>query len=186
MRIFRFVLPLLVVLAVCSPAYSQTDTRYFLKLDQIPGESTDAQHPNEIEVLSAAIGVLQPQLQRFAGGGASASKTEVSPIAISKFVDKSSPVLFLNCATGKRIPTAVLTARRSAEPPVDYYTITLSDVLISSVSQGASEGGVIETVNLSFSKITLTYVPSTANGTPGTPVTVSFDLKANKPFTPPQ
>src|SRR5688572_9727431 len=129
MRLSPLILPFLVLLAFCSPGFFQTDTRYFLKLDQIPGESTDSQHPNEIEVLSAAIGVLQPQLQKFAGGGASASKTEVSPIAISKFVDKSSPVLFINCATGKRIPTAVLTAQRSGEPPVDYYTITLTDIL---------------------------------------------------------
>jgi type VI secretion system secreted protein Hcp len=119
--------------------------------------------------------VVQPQLQRFAGGGASAAKTEISPISISKLIDKSSPVLFINCATGKRIPTATLYARRDGNV-FDYFTLTLSDLLVSSVTQSAADGGIIETVSLSFSKITLTYVEQNPNGAPGASVSSSFDL----------
>jgi type VI secretion system secreted protein Hcp len=93
------------------------------------------------------------------------------------------PVLFINCATGKRIPTATLYARRDGNV-FDYFTLTLSDVLVSSVTQSAADGGIIETVSLSFSKITLPYVEQNPNGAPGTSVSSSFDLKANKPFTP--
>jgi type VI secretion system secreted protein Hcp len=128
---------------------------------------------------------VQPQLQRFAGGMASAAITEISPISLTKFLDKSSPLLFINCATGKRIPTATITAERD-DSAFDFFTITLADVLISSVSQGASEGGIVESMSSSFTKLTLTYVPQNPNGSAAVPVTVSFDLKANKTFTTPQ
>ena len=184
MKTSRFLLLLTAVFVViASQAKAQSASNYFLKIEGIPGESFDETHRGEIEVLAVALGVLQPQLQRFAGGGASASKTEISPITITKPVDKSSPLLFLNCATGKRLPTATITARKLGEAAYDYFTITLSDVLISSLSQSASEGGITEAVSLSFSKLTLTYVPQNPDGRPGTPITSSFDLKANKPFT---
>jgi len=168
---------------IVSQANAQSPSNYFLKIEGIPGESFDESHRGEIDVLAVALGVLQPQLQRFAGGGASASKTEISPITITKPVDKSSPLLFLNCATGKHVPTATITARKNGDTPYDYFTIVLSDVLISSLSQNASEGGITEAVSLSFSKLTLTYIPQNPNGVPGMPITSSFDLKANKPFT---
>jgi type VI secretion system secreted protein Hcp len=184
MKVLRLFLPILAVVASCTFATARAETQYFLKLDGIQGDSTNDLHLGEIDVLSVALGVLQPQMQRYAGGGASAAKTEITPITVSKVVDRSSPMLFLACATGKKIPTAVLAATRVGEPPQDYYTITLSDVLISSFSQSAEEGGVIESVGISFTKITLKYTPQNPNGTPGTPIIVSFDLKANKPLSP--
>src|SRR5215203_5690580 len=125
MKLPTLILPLVAWLALLSSASAQ-DTQYFLKLDGIPGESTNAQHPNEIDVLSASLAVLQPQMQKFVGSAASPAKTEINPVTITKFIDKSSPKLFLNCATGTRIPSAVLTARRSvAGAARDFYTITL-------------------------------------------------------------
>jgi len=185
MKISRFLLLLSAFSAlIATQANAQSPSNYFLKIEGIPGESFDESHRGEIDVLAVALGVLQPQLQRFAGGGASASKTEISPITITKPVDKSSPLLFLNCATGKHLPTATITARKNGDTPYDYFTIVLSDVLISSLSQTASEGGITEAVSLSFSKLTLTYVTQNPDGRPGTPITSSFDLKANKSFTP--
>ncbi len=40
----------------------------------------------------------------------------------------------------------------------------------------------MESLNLSFSRLTLSYIPQNPNGSPGTPVTVTFDLKSNKPI----
>ena len=56
-------LPLFALLALLSPASAQ-ETQYYLKLDGIPGDSTNDQHPNEINVISASLAILQPQMQR--------------------------------------------------------------------------------------------------------------------------
>src|SRR4029079_5525240 len=100
-----------VFVVIASQAKAQSASNYFLKIEGIPGESFDETHRGEIEGLAVALGALQPHLQRFAGGGASASKTEISPITITKPVDKSSPLLFLSCATGEHLPTATIKQR---------------------------------------------------------------------------
>ena len=91
-------------------------------------------------------------------------------------------MLFLKCATGKAIPTAVLTARKAGESGRDFYSITLSEVWIASLTQEASDGAVVESVSLSFSKIAISYTPQNPNGSLGQPVTATFDIKQNKSF----
>jgi type VI secretion system secreted protein Hcp len=183
MRLLTLTLPVLALLAFLSPASAQ-ETQYFLKLDGVPGDSADEHHANEIDIISASFSVLQPQMQRFVGSLATAARTEIQPVTLTKFIDKSSPMLFLKCATAKNIPTAVITARKAGEGGRDFYTITLSDVWIASLAQSAGEGGVLESVSLSFSKIAISFTPQNPNGSLGTPITATFDIKANKAFAP--
>ena len=42
---------------------------YFLKIDGIPGESGDAKHKDEIQVLSFSFGESQAGTMAFGGGG---------------------------------------------------------------------------------------------------------------------
>ena len=62
------------------------------------------------------------------------------------------------------------------------YTITLSDVLVSSFSQ--SSGGEVpaESISLNYTKIEMIYTPYDAKGTKGTPVRAGYDLTTGAKF----
>jgi type VI secretion system secreted protein Hcp len=97
-----------------------------------------------------------------------------------KHIDKSSPVLFLNCASGKTIRSGFLTgvASRSGQA---FLKWTLTDILIDSVSsagEGGAGGRPSESVSLNFLKIDYAYYPPTARGVSPTPITATWDLSA--------
>lgn len=111
---------------------------YFLKIDGIPGESTDDKHQGEIDIMSFSWGATNPATAS-AGGGGGAGRVQLQPLHLAKPTDTSSPNLFLKCATGQVLKSAVLTAQTTVgEQPVEFLKITLSDVLVSSYQISAS------------------------------------------------
>ena len=84
----------------------------FLKIDGIKGESSDAQHREEIEPASFSWGVSQ-QGSTSVGGGAGAGKASFQDLHVVMNVSRASPQLFLACAEGRHIKTAVLTCRKA-------------------------------------------------------------------------
>jgi type VI secretion system secreted protein Hcp len=155
----------------------------YMKLEGIPGDVTASGHENEIELLTVQFGVSQTGL-REAGGKASARRSSLSTISIIKSLDKASPKLFLACATGQHIDSAVLTLAQPLNGALyEFLKITLTDVFISSYQ--VSSGGDLptESVSFSYSKIEYKYFPKTPGGQILPPITVTFDVLKNKEFT---
>jgi type VI protein secretion system component Hcp len=72
----------------------------------------------------------------------------------------------------------VLTFRRPGPQGATFLTYTLSDVIVTGYDQGGTkEKPGLEGVDLSFSKIQVSFQP--AGG--GAPVTAGWDVKANAP-----
>jgi type VI secretion system secreted protein Hcp len=156
-------------------------TDYFLKLDGITGESQDAKHKGEFDLLSWSWGASNPTA--VGGTGIGSSKAAVSEFSFSKYVDIGSPNLMLNCLSGKHIPTASITVRKAGENPVEYLKIKLSDVMISSFNVGASAGDgdrVQESVSIAFAKIDFVYTQQTATGGAGGSANAGWDVVANQ------
>lgn len=159
--------------------------QYFMKIDGIEGESQDEQHKGAIELDSWSFGgttsgALKP------GAGAGAGKFTAQDFQFTAKVSKASPMLFLACTTGKRFAKATLTGRKGGDRrPIDYFTITLTDVQISSYQESGANGaeGVMEQVSCAFTKIQLEYRPMNADGSLGNPVTATFELKKTRPAT---
>ena len=163
---------------------AEANISVFLKLEGVDGESTETGHVGEIDAVSFKAGVFDPTLTTFAGGGASRAK--FNPITVFKVVDKSSPVLFLACATGKHFATATLSITRLFnEVPVTFFKIVLSDVIISSINVEGNENdtgdSLMEPVTLSYSKIQWSFISKNSEGTPVT-VTGGWDLRLNRPL----
>ena len=170
---------ILIAVAI-TPAHPATEL--VLKVEGIPGDSSIEGHVNEIDVSSVSFGASQTGI-REAGGKASARRSSLTTFAITKTVDKASPKLFLFCATGQPIPTAVLTFRDVQDgAALEYLTITLSDVFISSYQVGASAGSDLatESISISYSKIEYKYVAQLPNGQLAPPVIVTFDVINNR------
>src|SRR5215831_2412705 len=152
----------------------------FLKLDGIKGESKDSKHKDEIHIESFSWGMSQTGAMG-AGGGGGAGKVNVHDISISKNVDKSSCDLMYACASGKHIPSGLITVRKAGEKPLEYLKIKLTDILISGVQDSGSGHGdqVAESITLNFAKFQVDYQEQKPDGTGSPAGSMGWDIKAN-------
>jgi type VI secretion system secreted protein Hcp len=157
---------------------------YFLRIDGIPGESSDAKHKGEIDVLSWSWGETNPLPSGGSGGGGGAGKVQMQDFSFTARVSKASPSLMLACASGKHFKSAVLTARKSGKPQVEFLTFSLSDVLVTAYQAGGAEGDVVpmDAVSLNFAKLQMEYTQQKADGSLGTSIKAGWDVKQNKQF----
>ncbi|MFN9993051.1 MAG: Hcp family type VI secretion system effector [Phycisphaerales bacterium] len=155
----------------------------FIKIDGITGEAEDHKHKGSIEVFSYNFGVLQ-RGSSSSGTGAGAGKAEVNNLVFTKRVDKSSPVLFMKCATGEHIKSALLTVRKAGGSQLEFVKVTIDDVVISEFKSGSenkSDEVPMETVELQFTQIKFEYQAQDAKGAAsGGPVSGSWNVKTNK------
>lgn len=154
---------------------------YFLKIDGIPGESTDSKHKNEIDVES--WGWTETNRGSHAsGGGGGAGKVTVEDFSFTMRVNKASPKLFLACATGQHIKEALLTCRKAGKEQQEYLKIKFSDLLVSQFKTGGSSGDVVpmESIEMNFSKIEISYAPQKPDGSLDSPVVHNYSVKENK------
>ena len=155
---------------------------YLLELDGIKGESSDDKHKGTIEVESFSWGATQ-QGSFSAGGGGGAGKVSFQDLHLTTRVNKSSPILMLSCATGQHIKKAILFVRKAGGDQQDYYTVTMTDLLVSSYQSGGSSGSdalPVDQFSLNFGAIKFEYKPQKPDGSLDSAVTAGYDLKANK------
>ena len=176
---FRFVISAIAAFLVAFSSQAASD--YFLAIDGIPGEPTDAQRPRTIEIQSFSFGASNSGT--IVGGGGGAGKVNFSDISFTKSLDKASPILYLHCARGKHIPSATLYVRKSgADKPLEYYVVKLTDVLISSVQTSGGGGLPSESFSLNFGKIEFSYAAQKPDGSLEPPVKSGWDIAGNVPL----
>jgi type VI secretion system secreted protein Hcp len=138
-----------------------------IKVDGIPGDSTEKLHPKEIDVENWNWGVSNAG-QAGGVGGRGAGKPSFADLTFVHHVDRATPKLWDACATGLRIPEAKLSSAKVAAggAPKDYLIITMKDVVVTAVSAGESQGGgsPTEQVSLRFASVDLEYKPQKPNG----------------------
>jgi len=93
------------------------------------------------------------------GSGGGAGKASFNDLSITMKANKATPMLMQYCATGQHYKKAVISVRKAGGRPDEYYTITMSDVLVSSYQTGGSSGDSrpMESLSLNFSKIEFDY-----------------------------
>ena len=178
--IVRPLLAGMVAAGAAAPVAAPAADDVFLKIPGILGESTDSKHKDEIVLLSYSQSFTNP----VTGGGAAAGRVNCGAVKVTKVVDKSSPLLIAGVATGTHYASAVITFRKAGEQPVEYYTVTLSDVLLDAITQTdaspADATTILERVSMSAAKFRFEYRPQKADGSIGTAVTFGWDCEANK------
>lgn len=155
---------------------------YFLKIDGVPGESGDAKHKDEIQLLSFSFGESQAGTMGFGGGGG-AGKVQMQDFHFMMNVNKASPKLFLACANGEHIKNAILTGRKAGKDQQDYLKITFTDLLVSSFQTNGDAHAnslPVDSISLNFAAIEVEYKEQNLDGTLKGPVKVKYDLKQMK------
>jgi len=153
----------------------------FLLLEGIQGDSTDASHKYEIDILTYTQS-FKNSVPDTTGGGGGTGKVTCGDVTVTKNIDKSSPLLIKAVTTGEHIKKAVLTFRTVGKRDVEYYTVTMKDVLITSIDQTDQNNParIFERVQINAAAFKFHFVPQDRAGAPGTPVEFEFDCKANK------
>ncbi len=155
-------------------------TDIFAKIGTIKGESLDAKHKDEVEVVSWSWGVSQTGSVG-QGSGAGSGKATFSDFHITHHIDKASPVLMAACATGEHIKDATITARKAGRGQQEYLIIKMNDILITRVEPSLAGGEAgIESVSLQASKVDLEYKPQKPDGSLDAGLHFKYDIKLNK------
>lgn len=183
---------MLMVVACALLSFIQIDRSHaaavdmFLFIDGVPGEVTQPPFANWIRVESAAWS--HGSGSSVGGGGASASKGGYSAsravfeaLAVTKFVDFSSPMLALAVADGRHFKTAILVFQKAAGV---FWKITLTDVIVKVYKAGHSGGAPFPTeqVTLGFARIEWNYSRQMPDGKLSQPIRSGWDLSKNTPF----
>ncbi len=153
-------------------------TDIFAKIGDIKGESRDAKHKDEVEVLSWSWGLSQT-----GGTGAApgSGKASFSDFHFTHHIDKASPLLMAACATGKHIKDATITNRKAGKGQQEFLIIKMNDIIITSVAPSLSDEEVnVENVTLKLTKVDLEYRPQKADGSLEAGVHFKYDIKLNK------
>jgi type VI secretion system secreted protein Hcp len=153
----------------------------FLKLDGITGESHDAFHKGEIDVLSFSWGAsASTAIGSGQATGLGSRHSHSLSLNFTKISDSASPQLFDKWCGGNVIKEAVFTARHPspqtitdttnaagiAGSPEYFLKLTLTEVLVSSFMQGGhaqTDSSPMEQVSLNFAKIVIDAVAPDGN-----------------------
>jgi type VI secretion system secreted protein Hcp len=152
--------------ALAATALSAIDAQaaIFLKITgpEINGESTNAKHKDEIVVTSFSQGYAAT----IAAGGARAGRSACAPVEMTKPLDIASGPLINAVMKGTVLQKAVFsfTTNIGDSQSVDYYVVTLSNSLVSSVAQSSGGDRPGESVELVPRQVELKYMQQDAKG----------------------
>lgn len=137
----------------------------FLKVDGCKGESQDAAHGGEIEVVSWSWGMRS---STSLGGAGAAGKSTINELQVTKRADSASTALMSIMRNNKQVGKVVLTVRKAGGSPLEYLKITLQNARITciDVASGAigDQAEIIEQVSFAFKRVNVEYVPQGADG----------------------
>jgi len=153
----------------------------FIKIQGIQGESADARHVGEIEVLEWEWYVSQ-QSSMHVGSGGGAGKCAVHDLTFEHYVDRASPNLMKYCLTGKSIDSALLVVRKAGGTPLEFLRLSMEEVLITAVNVATNNNmrSPREAVSLSFARVRQEYVIQNPQGGSAGAVSMGYDIKTNR------
>jgi type VI secretion system secreted protein Hcp len=155
---------------------------FFLELDGIKGEAQDKAHKDKIDVLSWSWGASQSGTTHM-GGGSGSGKAYFQDLNITKYVDKSTPVLLQYLSTGKHIAKGTLFVRKAAgDSPVEYIKVEIKDIIVSNLSTGGSgsDDRITESCTLNFGEYKYIYTEQKPDGSKGAAPEFAWDIAASE------
>lgn len=173
----------------------------FLMPNGIKGESTDSKHTGAIELDSFYWGTTQLSTVGSQTVGAGGGRAKAGDLYFRARPSSASPLFFQYCTSGKPIDKVMLYIRKAGGSQIDYLTITLENVLVSSHrinlgfnvehnpsgpnfeiaagSAAADDWVVWEYGSLSYGKLTFQYNVQQKDGTQGAATVKFWDYTQN-------
>jgi type VI secretion system secreted protein Hcp len=138
----------------------------FLKVETarqgvVKGESDDAKHAAEIDVLSWSWGM---RAQSAMAGAGPSSKATLDELRVVKYIDSASTGLMAAMRNNELIKKATLIIRKAGGQPLEYLKFTLQNARITELGLETEGGEVVERLSLSFQRINVEYIPQGDDG----------------------
>ena len=159
------------VLLIAAFTATTANAAIFLKIPGVDGESFDAVHKNEIDVLAWSWGTQTD-----------GRATCIDSFNFVKFADLASPTLLMNQAQGVIYPTATISINRSTgDTPVKYIELAFKNAIVTTIQTGgrAGEDRLTENVSFNFEEVKYTYRRTNPDGTTAEPVTATIRSTGN-------
>lgn len=179
-RVSWLLLPLFMIL----PYTAQAGISMFLEFSSesgIRGETQDRDYEGQIDVLEFSEGMSgNPNTGQYGGQGN--ARPTANALAVTKYLDSSSPALRKALVERRMIEEVTLRVRRGGSEPFVYFVIKLKKVYVTKVSMGGGgeDHRLSEKVELTFQKVVWTYTPQKEDGAPDTDVIEGWDFVENR------
>ena len=142
----------------------------YLLVDGIEGGSTSLAHA--IDIFSFSQGVSRAVATTAGATGARAAKVSCSELSILKQVDVASIPLVQAAFTGQVFPHVTLIYDKPVgDKQQTYFTITLTNAIVTSVQESGSNENPTESVSFSATSFAYSFSPQQDNGSLGKPLT---------------
>jgi len=156
--------------ALTRPLTATPGDPIFMLIKNIPGESKDRGHLNWIDVSGYHT--------NFAGKTCGdCPGPQFGPFVVTMPYSRAVPPLLSQLISGTQLPTvelqAAATNAKGAE--VNFLTITLSQVTVSTLAEASGGGRPSETLTLQAGQLAVSYTPST-----GSPVKFCYNFTNQK------
>lgn len=155
----------------------------YLKIEGIPGESTDGEHKDWIELNSFHFDVTQKAvLAPSSANGWTTGRAEFGDVIVTKYPDKATPKLLAACSSGEPVKEATVACYRAGgSSRVKYQEYKLTSCVITRFSPIGSGSLLLEEVSIRYAKIASTYIQQKrGDGSGGGQITGGWDLGQNK------
>ena len=141
------------------PMQAQAATDLFLTWPGIIGPSTIQGHAGDIELTSYTQTASNTASQSSGGGGS--GKAVCGAITITKGIDSTSPVFLGMVLSGRHTAGPVTVTFAKSKQDTTFYTVSLRDVIPTSITQSddPGPGRITETIVLSASQFEFTLTP---------------------------
>ncbi len=153
----------------------------FLDLGPVKGESRDKAFAGKIDILAWSWGVSNSG-SAHVGGGIGSGKANFQDISLTKYIDLSSSDMLKSVSLGTHFPEAKIIVRKAGgDNKLEYYTINMKEVMVTSYQTGGSGGEdrLTESLTLTFAKVDTKYIPQKADGNADGETTFAYDIAAN-------
>ena len=149
----------------------------YMNIDGIKGKVTAKGHEDWVDVSSLQWGVGRA-ISSSVGTSADreASKPSISEVSVTKLMDESSPLIFTEACVGKGKLVKIDLCTVGTDTIDTYMSYELEDCMISGYSVSSGGDRPSESISLSFTKMTMKFIPYDKNGKPTSPLPAGYDM----------
>ncbi len=155
----------------------------YLEFEGIKGNVTAEGYEGQIAIMSVSFGVSRiVSMEPGSLTNRELSACNLSPVSLSKEADNSVTAIFKQATSGSAGALATLRFVRTGTDTVqEYMTMELTNSIVSGYSISASgDGAPMESIELSYSKIEISYTDYDETNKAGNPTRASYDLAIAK------
>ena len=151
----------------------------FMKYGTIKGDVTAQGYDTWISLDSFQFGISRPATM--SGTVKEFGAPVISEITITKPMDVSSTQLLQEALAGTGQTVTIDFAQATGTGPLSTYAqYVLTNAVVTGYSVSSGGDRPMESISISFSKVSFTYTPETPTGGTGTPSTATWDLTTQK------